>query len=100
MNLLLFEGGFANETAALVVDGPPGGVGAVAVVEADGALEDVSVLPIILEDGVVGGGVGGRDFEEGAEFGEEELVVGTLGAAGVGSARNDMVDGFAFHAES
>jgi hypothetical protein len=55
------------------------------VVEADGAFEDVFVV------GVVGaGGVGERDVEDGAQFGEEELIVGALRAAGGVPAGDEM----------
>ena len=69
-----------NRTAPFVEVDPPGGVGAIAVVEADGAFEDVGVL------GTVGPGrLGAGDVEHVAQLGQEVLVVGPLGAAGGGS---------------
>lgn len=47
-----------------------------AVVEFDGVVEGVAVLL-----GIVGGGIGAGDFEEVAEFGEEDLIVGAFGCA-------------------
>lgn len=85
----------AFQHGAVDEDDPPGGAGAVAVVEADGALEDVGVVGVVAHRRV-----GWGNFEQVAEFGGEELVARALGAAGVGPARNEMVDGFAIHAES
>jgi hypothetical protein len=44
------------------------------VVEGHGALEDVAVFGVVCD-----GGIGARDFEVVAEFGQEERVVGSLG---------------------
>ena len=52
-------------------------LGAVAVLEDDPALEAVGVVL-----GVAAGRVGLGQAEQGAEFGQEELVVGPLGAGG------------------
>jgi hypothetical protein len=49
----------------------------VAVLERDGALEDVGVLLVVRP-----GGIGARDAELVAQLGEEELVVGALRGAG------------------
>ena len=63
--------------------------GAVAVLEDHPALEAVGVLV-----GVLPGRVRLGQVEEGAEFGEEELVVGPLGAVGPLPAGDEGVHGF------
>jgi hypothetical protein len=70
--------GFEHETAALVEVDASGAGGAVAVVELDGAFEDVGVEGVVWD-----GGVGTGKGEEVAEFGEEELVVGAFSGAGL-----------------
>ena len=64
---------FEHEAAAFVEVDPFGRVGAVEVIEADVAFEDVGVLAVVLH-----GRIGPRDFDDVAQFGEEELVVGPL----------------------
>jgi hypothetical protein len=79
--------GFADEAAALVaVDEAVAGA-AVAVVKDDAALEDVGIVA-----GVFVGRLGWGDFQEGAEIGDEELVIGPLGAADVAPAGEEGVD--------
>ena len=79
--------GFADEAAASVaVDEAVAGA-AVAVMKDDAALEDVGVVA-----GVFVGGLGWGDFQQGAEVGDEELVIGALGAAGRPPAGEEGVD--------
>ena len=80
--------GFEDEGGAAVEVDAAGGFAALAVVESDGAFEDVGVAACIR-----GGGVGPGDVEEVAEFGEEELVVGAFGRAGVGPAGDKSRNG-------
>jgi hypothetical protein len=99
--------GFADEAAAFVaVDEAVAGA-AVAVVEDDAALEDVALwlcragltfAPLTLADAEaalsrVSSTAGGwGDFQQGAEVGDEELVVGALGAASRPPAGEEGVD--------
>jgi hypothetical protein len=79
--------GLADEGGAPVaVDEAVAGA-AVAVVENDAALEDVGVVA-----GVLAGRLWRLDFEQGAEVGDEKLVVGALGTAGVAPAGEEGVD--------
>jgi hypothetical protein len=70
--------GFEDEAAAFIEIDAAGAGSAVAVVEVNGAFKDVGVLRI-----VGNGGIGTGDAEDVAEFGEEELVIGAFGCAGV-----------------
>ena len=70
--------GFEHEVAALVAVDAAGGFAAVAVAEGDAALEDVGVVARVFACRV-----GRLDAEQAAEVGDEELVVGELGAVGV-----------------
>ena len=77
----------ADEGAAPVaVDEAVAGA-AVAVVKDDAALEDVGVVA-----GVFVGRLWWLDFKQGAEVGDEKLVVGALGAAGIAPAGEEGVD--------
>jgi hypothetical protein len=60
-----------------------------------GAVEDVEVFR-----GIGGGGIGARDFEDVAEFGEEHLVVRALGGAGILPAGDEGFDGVRRHGRS
>ena len=87
--------GFEDEAgAAIEVDLARGGA-AVGVVERDGAFEDVGVF-----GGIGAGGIGVREGEEVAEFGEEEIFVGTLRALGVGPAGDKVGDGIVRRADA
>jgi hypothetical protein len=79
--------GFEDKAAAFVEVDEAGGGLAVAVVEEDGAFEDVGVVAV-----VGAGGVGPLDAQEGAEFGEEELVIGPLRGAGGAPACEEVGD--------
>ena len=57
------------------------------MVKDDAALEDVGVIA-----GVFVGRLGLVDFQQRAEVGDEELVIGALGAAGVAPAGEEGVD--------
>jgi len=79
--------GFADKCAALVaVDEAVAGA-AVTVMEDDAALEDVGVVARFLVRWL-----GSVDFQKIAEVGDEELVVGALGAAGMAPAGQELVD--------
>ena len=80
--------GLEDEAPALVQVDVAGGGGAVAVVEDDASLEDVGVLVVF---GL--GGFGPLDAEDGAEFGEEKLVVGAFGRARGPPPGDECVDG-------
>jgi hypothetical protein len=80
--------GFEDERAAAVEVNAAGGGLAVALVERNGALEDVGVVR-----GVLARGIGRRDLEDAAKLGEEERVVGPLGGADVDSAGDESGDG-------
>jgi hypothetical protein len=69
--------GFQNEAAPFVEVDPAGAGKAVAVLEGDGALEDVGIVPVVGT-----GGVGTGNSEEVAHLGEKKLVVGPLGGPG------------------
>lgn len=81
--------GFADEVGGFVEVDVVGGGGAVGVDAGDGAVEDV-----VVAFGIGGGGVGARDAEDVAEFGEEHLVVGALGGSGILPAGDEGFDGF------
>ncbi|HEV7402340.1 MAG TPA: hypothetical protein VGO11_05415 [Chthoniobacteraceae bacterium] len=84
--------GLEDEAAALVEIDAAGAGGAVLVMKGDAALEDVGV------GGIVGvRGIGLRDAEQRAEFGEEEGVVGALGGSGVLPAGDEVLDGGLVH---
>jgi len=79
--------GFADEAAALVaVDETVAGA-TVAVVKDDAALEDVRIVASVFV-----GRLGFVDFQQVAEVGDEELVIGTFGAAGMAPAAEELVD--------
>ena len=93
IDLLREDGGWANsegsgdslpclasrdEAAFLVEIDEAGAGGPVGVAEGDWALKDVIVLGDVL-----GGWIWTRDFEQVAQFGEEEDVVGAFGGGGV-----------------
>ncbi len=85
---------FEDETAAAVEVDLADGDAAIGVVERDGAFEDVGVF-----SAVGAGGIGVRESEQVAELGEEEILVGTLRALGVGPAGDKSGDGIVGHAE-
>ena len=86
---LSFGGGvlfrFEDETAALVeIDASDGGLVGPAMMEGDGALENVGVVGRF-----VCGGIGARDVEHVAELGEEQSVISALGGADAAPAFNE-----------
>jgi hypothetical protein len=83
--------GFVDEAPGFVEVDVIGGGGAVRVDAGDGAVEDVAVLR-----GIGRGGVGARDADDVAEFGEEHLVVRPLGGTGgfpAGDEGGDLLGG-------
>ena len=78
--------GFEDEAAALVKIDEPGAGEACRVMEGNGAFKYVVVLEVI-----GGGGIGPGDFEEVAEFGEEESVICPLGSARVVPPLNERM---------
>jgi hypothetical protein len=80
--------GFEDEVGSALEADASLGDGVVKIAEDDGLLEDVGIAVVF---GL--GGVGTGDFEEVAELGEEDLVVGTLGGGGVLPAGEERVRG-------
>jgi hypothetical protein len=78
--------GFENEVVLLVEIDEAAGEGAVGVADFDGFVEDVGVEVF---DALRG--LGAVDAEEVAELGEEELIVGALGAVGLMPAFNEAL---------